>query len=149
MLPLYFMADVGISSHNSSPNRCVRMPVSMLLYWYVWANITQVSGFKLDVVAQAQHIGRVVDCGPGHAGTQSAGLKCQAQYIALSAVCPITQSKLISSNAIHHSLHVVPEPLLRRRHVEICPSSAQIPSFLNNSILAAAVIYSFLLLTLE
>lgn len=123
------------------------------------------SGFKLDVVAQ--HIGRVVACGPGDGGTQRVQVcsvrlnvvHCQPlslcfcfqeaseqvsfpqphlqtlQHVLEACFCPwhsITQPKLVSSDTLHHSLHVVPEPLLRLWYLEIGLSSPQIPSLLNN-----------------
>lgn len=70
MLTLYIYGKCWHIFAYSYMDRCVWMPVSMLLYWYAWANITWVSGFMLDVVALAQRIRRVVDCSPGHAGIQ-------------------------------------------------------------------------------
>lgn len=124
----------------------------------------------LRAVAWNQHIERTVDRGPGPAEPLvrlSALLwqPCSCAFVLgnLRVWChylsrPYSpfwnssvhdQLKLVSIDAFHHSLHAVPEHLLRRCHLEICPFAAQMPSFLKHSvILTAAVICCLLLVVL-
>lgn len=78
-------------------------------YWNAWANITQVSGFKLDVVAQAQHIGRVVDCGPGHAGIRR---ECRSE-VSGSIDCFVSHVPCASASRRPQSMVLFPQPLLQ------------------------------------
>lgn len=162
-----FMADVDVSSY-------VWIPLCVFLQWCSWVRITEVSGFKCCCSSESTCWR---SCGLGSrmcrtcSEAQSIALAAifpvlwllgnlrawchfhnlfSKPYSPFWNTCSVHgQPKLISIGAFHHSLHAVPERLLRRWHLAICPFAEQMPSLFNNSvILSAAVIYCLLLLVL-
>lgn len=76
--------------------------------------------------------------------TSSPILSALSQNVLLITTAPHYSLRLISRDMHFICFCVVPEPLLRRWLLEICPSSAQMSSFIKSTvILAAAVIYRF------